>query len=54
MSSKVKETNENKEILKTLIKSWENLEEKLGIINDNIDTLKFELQGGFGKEKEKE
>ena len=56
MASKAKETNENEEILKTLIKSYENLEEKLENINGNIDNLKSELQGsgGFGKEKKKE
>ena len=56
MASKAKENDENEEILKTLIKSYENLEEKLENINGNIDKLKSELQvsGGFGKEKKKE
>lgn len=56
MASKSKETSENGEILKTLINSYENLEEKLENINGNIDKLKAESQvsGGFGKEKRKE
>jgi len=54
MVSKAKETNENEEILRTLIKSYENLEEKLGFINKNIDKLELQVSGGFGKEKKKE
>ncbi|MHA1291379.1 MAG: hypothetical protein ACTSQJ_01775 [Promethearchaeota archaeon] len=56
MASKSKEISENEEIVKTLIKSYENLEEKLENINGNIDKLESDLQvsGGFGKEKKKE
>jgi hypothetical protein len=54
MASKPKETSENEEIVKTLIKSYENLEEKLGSINNNIDKLELQVSGGFGKEKKKE
>jgi TolA-binding protein len=55
MASKSKEISENEEIVKTLIKSYENLEEKLNKNNETIKELEKELNGGShqGEKREK-
>jgi len=47
---------EKKQIVDTLIKSYKILEEKLNVVNQNIDNLNSELKGGLyekGKKRKK-
>lgn len=54
MVNEAKVKSENEEILKTLIKSYEILEEKLENVNGNIDNLKSEINGGLYQEEKRE
>ena len=44
-------SNEKEEILKTLISSYENLEEKLESVDYKIEKLESELKGGLSKKE---